>query len=239
MKKILWTGGWDSTFRLLQLVLIEKIGVQPIYIKDADRKSHYKELEAINSITENLRKNHPEAIKRINALQIIDKNQISIDQYLQECFNEISKTKKIGAQYLWIASFCKQNSIDSIELCIEKDYRKDTFYSFILPFYEEGSTNPNSHLEKFVHSLFDYFSFNLFNVTKMDMLNISKEKGWMKMMDLTWFCHRPKKNKPCGKCNPCIATYKEGLRFRIPKKRWLQTNIKIFKKKLKKLNGLY
>lgn len=233
MKKILWTGGWDSTFRLLQLVLIEKATVQPFYIKDSDRKSHPKELEAIDRILRKISQHYPDDITRINPLQIVEKSQIVTDPHLENCFNEIGQTKKIGTQYLWIASFCKQFNINNIELCIEKDYKNNTFYTFIEPFYNKSLTNPNSHLDELVHPLFDYFSFNLFDLTKMDMLHIAKERGWMDIMNLTWFCHRPKKNKPCGKCNPCLATYSEGLKFRIPKNRWLLTNIKIMKKKLR------
>jgi hypothetical protein len=36
------------------------------------------------------------------------------------------------------------------------------------------------------------------------------------LMQLTWFCHRPRKGQPCGTCNPCIYTIEEGLGDRIP-----------------------
>lgn len=236
MKKILWTGGWDSTFRLLQLVLIEKIDVQPIYIKDTDRKSNNKELEAIDKILKALFKPFPEAQKRISPLIIIDKNEILIDQQLEESYNKISKTQKIGTQYLWIASFCKQNNINSIELSIEKDNRINSFYNFIVPFFNKHLNNPNLHLEEEVNNLFHYFGFNLFEVTKIDILKISKENGWMEIMNLTWFCHRPKNDKPCGKCKPCLTAFTEGLNFRIPINRRIHSYIKLFKNKIKSRN---
>lgn len=236
MTKILWTGGWDSTFRLLQLVLIEKIDVQPIYIKDADRKSNTKELEAIDAILKKIALNYPEATNKISPLLIIDKNQIVIDSYLQESYDKICKSQKIGAQYLWIASFCKQNNIDSIELSIEKDNRVDSFYNFILPFFKENLPNPNSFLKEEITRIFNYFNFNLFEVTKVDILNISKENGWMEIMNLTWFCHKPKNNKPCGKCKPCLTAFTEGLKFRIPANRRIYSYIKLLKNKIKSRN---
>ena len=37
--QILWTGGWDSTFRLLQLLLELKLEVIPHYVIDDTRES--------------------------------------------------------------------------------------------------------------------------------------------------------------------------------------------------------
>ncbi|WP_136668382.1 7-cyano-7-deazaguanine synthase [Flavobacterium sp. H122] len=236
MTKILWTGGWDSTFRLLQLVLTEKREVQPVYVKDIDRKSYRKELETIDLILDKIEKHHPEAIKNIKPLIVIDKNQIVIDPDLKECYDKICDVKKIGSQYLWLASFCKQNEIDSIELSIEKDNRTDSFFNFISPFFKENLPNPNSLLKEEVIRIFNYFNFNLFEVTKVDILNISKENGWMEIMDSTWFCHKPKNNKPCGKCKPCLTAFTEGLKFRIPAKRRIYAYIKLFKNRIKSGN---
>ncbi len=36
---LLWTGGWDSTFRLLHLVIVEGHAVQPYYMID---RLHYR-----------------------------------------------------------------------------------------------------------------------------------------------------------------------------------------------------
>lgn len=38
-RPIFMTGGWDSIFRLLQLLLIDKRAVQPVYILDPERWS--------------------------------------------------------------------------------------------------------------------------------------------------------------------------------------------------------
>lgn len=47
---ILWTGGWDSTFRLLCLAENEDISIQPVYVIDENRKSKEYELDAMNKI---------------------------------------------------------------------------------------------------------------------------------------------------------------------------------------------
>ena len=49
---LFWTGGWDSTFRLLQLIIVFRKRVQPYYIIDTTRKSVQNEKQAINKIRE-------------------------------------------------------------------------------------------------------------------------------------------------------------------------------------------
>ena len=47
---LLWTGGWDSTFRLLWLSWIEGRTVQPLYIAEEGRASTAAELSAMKKI---------------------------------------------------------------------------------------------------------------------------------------------------------------------------------------------
>lgn len=48
---ILWTGGWDSTFRVVELSRMEGITIQPVYVIDPNRKSVPYELRAMDNIT--------------------------------------------------------------------------------------------------------------------------------------------------------------------------------------------
>ncbi|MGB0897424.1 MAG: 7-cyano-7-deazaguanine synthase, partial [Flavobacteriaceae bacterium] len=66
-----------------------------------------------------------------------------------------------------------------------------------------------------------HFSFPIIHLSKQDMYNIAQENKWLDIMKLTWFCHKPKKNSPCGKCNPCKSVINEGMSWRIPKTRLL------------------
>lgn len=45
--KMLWTGGWDSTFQLLQLLFVQKRRVAPFYLIDEPRQSTGMELLAM------------------------------------------------------------------------------------------------------------------------------------------------------------------------------------------------
>jgi len=48
------------------------------------------------------------------------------------------------------------------------------------------------------------------------MKSIAEEKGYLYIMNKTWFCHSPIKNEPCGLCNPCRYTIEEGMEYRLP-----------------------
>jgi len=93
--------------------------------------------------------------------------------------------------------------------------------------------------EKFLdtdeYTIFGRFSFPILNLTKLDMNRLARERGWQEIMLQTWFCHRPVKDKPCGRCNPCRYTVEEGMGFRIPRMRVLMGQFrKGFLKPLKK-----
>ena len=83
---LFWTGGYDSTFRLCQLLINEKKKVLPIYIswKDLDnspnkyykRNNHKQEIKAINNIRKEIIKKFPEVKNNFMKTKII--NNINI-----------------------------------------------------------------------------------------------------------------------------------------------------------------
>ena len=48
--EILWTGGWDSTFRIVELSRMDGVVIQPIYVEDKKRGSVPYELKAMDDI---------------------------------------------------------------------------------------------------------------------------------------------------------------------------------------------
>ena len=52
---VLWTGGWDSTFRIVELSR-SFCSIQPIYVIDPERQSIGYELAAMDAIVDSLRK---------------------------------------------------------------------------------------------------------------------------------------------------------------------------------------
>jgi hypothetical protein len=128
---ILWTSGWDSTFRILQLVLVEKIEVQPIYILDNERKSLNQELKAIENITQKLFNQFPESINYLKPIWFVKKEEIEGNLVIEKAFKEIKSQRKIGSQYEWIAKFCYSHNLTNVELCVEKNLDLTSFGNFI------------------------------------------------------------------------------------------------------------
>jgi hypothetical protein len=48
------------------------------------------------------------------------------------------------------------------------------------------------------------------------MKRIATEKGFIDILEKTWFCRTPWHNRPCGVCVSCDLTIKE-LGYRVPK----------------------
>jgi hypothetical protein len=76
MKNVLWTGGWDSTFRVLELAITKKEVVQPHYILDNERASTPQELQAMEQIKELMIRKFPYTKGLILDHRFMNKNDI-------------------------------------------------------------------------------------------------------------------------------------------------------------------
>lgn len=211
---LLWTGGWDSTFRLLQLLLMEKRKVQPIYVIDVSNRSPVQELISMNEIRNKLNRKgvHTDQLK---PTIYIDRSAIKIDDKISEAWRIINDRRHIGSQYIWLASLCKQFNLENIELSVQKRASKERSSESLAYNLEESRITPEEI------KIFKYFSLPLIDVTKIEMQSVVKRENWSDIMESTWFCHHPvyhpfKKGVPCGVCNPCRTAIEEGFGHKIP-----------------------
>lgn len=74
---LLWTGGWDSTFRLLQLIE-ENVQIQLFYFIDEKRKSTNIEIERMKKILKYIKgkKDFRAIVKDINYINVKDIKKI-------------------------------------------------------------------------------------------------------------------------------------------------------------------
>ncbi|MEL1241956.1 adenine nucleotide alpha hydrolase family protein [Flavobacterium flavipallidum] len=226
---LLWTGGWDSTFRLLQIIFIEKKTVQPIYILDKNRKSLNKELETIENISNKIQSLDQEAYSRILPVRYINKDS-NICEEIKNSSLIIKALTKMGSQHEWISQYCHTHNLKNIEMSIEKNENPQSFTQFLVKNYINiNPVNPtNKELYNNLNTVFKYYSFPLIDISKKEMIMVIKKNvHWEEIMNLTWFCHKPKKNKACGQCVPCITVIKKGLGFRIPKINRIKGRFKI------------
>ena len=217
---LLWTGGWDSTFRLLQLLLEKKREVQPYYLVSGIRKSTDIEIRTMDKIKEKLFKSYPFTQNLLLSTRYVNEAEVKIDHSISESYEIIKTQNYIGNQYVIIANFGKQFLMDGLELCIHLDDKAHEVlkpYAAVMSEDEQACRLLECNSPTHLYQLFGYFTFPIFNYSKIDMEEIAKDQNWIELMNLTWFCHRPFFGKiPCGICNPCIYTIEEGLGSRIP-----------------------
>jgi hypothetical protein len=218
---LLWTGGWDSTFHLLQLLTVHHACVTPFYLIHPDRPSTGVELKTINAIRTSLFNEYPYTKELLQPGHYSSVSDIAPDPEITETFQSIIKERKIGSQYEWLARFCKQHALTDMQLGIHRDDKAHRVIGDLVSKadgypYDVYRLDPRHRMKK-EYILFGYFCFPIFNLTKRNMAAIAEDRGWTALMNMTWFCHRPGRDmKPCGRCKPCIYTIEEGLGWRLP-----------------------
>lgn len=224
---LFWTGGWDSTFQLLQLLLIYKCKVSPFYLIHEDRPSTSIEINTMKDIKNYIIKKYPHTKELLFPTQYHAVDDILPNAEITFAYNSVLKKCHVGSQYEWLARFCKEKEIKDMQLSIQDHIKPDPTHFNIKPYLKNsvmGGQDVYIFDPKFKktseYGLFQYFSFPLMKLTKIQMNEISKEKGWNKVMDMTWFCHDPTYNKKaCGICKPCIIAIDEDFGWRIPLRR--------------------
>lgn len=232
---VLWTGGYDSSFRMVQL---SKIGVviQPYYLSD-NRKSEKNELNAIAQITADIKKN-PQTKCTILPLIVSNVSEVKPNAEITKSFRKLRKVARIGTQYDWLARFSEEHSLQGLELGIEKaascqvvtifnkfNAKLELVNDGDVAYYQIDGDQSDPDLMN-VFGRFHYPS-PLYDMTKTDMLAEYKRLGFEDTVTKTWFCFNPINNKPCGLCNPCKSTLSEGMEFRFPKSSLIRNKLRL------------
>jgi 7-cyano-7-deazaguanine synthase len=217
---ILWTGGFDSSLRMVQLSKYQ-VTIQPYYICD-NRRSEQNELNAISAITLDIVK-HPDTKCIILPLITFKVADIEPDKEISEAFERLHKLTFIGSQYDWLSRFAKTH--ESLEICLEKALTGRAY----------NCITKNGNVKKIINGDIVYFILDeeksdadlfkifgalrfphpMFELTKFEMLEEYQKLGFGETINKTWFCHTPINNETCGLCNPCKAVVEEGLSFRL------------------------
>lgn len=221
---LLWTGGWDSSFRLLQLLLLHRREVVPHYLLDATRPSSRAELAAMERIRNHLFDEYPHTRPLLKPLRRFDVADLAPDARTKDAFARIAAETFIGSQYEWLARFCKQQGIGQLELAA--GYRGGRIHKIIEPFVTRTDSDGyrtyrlgQEHRNTKEFAIFGGFSFPLFELSKLQTAEIAEANGWLGTLKLTCFCHKSRNGaEPCGYCNPCLYAVDEGFGWRIPRR---------------------
>lgn len=238
IRNVLWTSGWDSSFRLLYSVIVEDVVVRPIYILDRNRESSINEIKAIDSIRSALRRKFPEKFNNLLPLKLLFKSDVE-DRVYKSYLSDLEQLEvKFGTQHAWLPIVLeKYSSSDIFELCMHAPSPQSKFVNQYAKLNSDGikvlSENSPEHIKK----LFSCFSFPVIDIEKKEFEKVASKYGFDDILYLTWFCHGPVFNKPCGICSPCKdARNKYGMRHRLSfLSLWVFPGVKIFNKVVLKL----
>lgn len=211
---MLWTGGWDSTFRVLELLLTTDREVFPHYIIDAERVSTRAELLAMERIVRRVRDEHPTAAARLRPHVLTLKSDIPADAAVDERYRQLRAATDLGSQYAWLRRYADTLPDVHLELGVIRSGGKAS--TVLRPFLvsEHGVTRLAPDAPK-VFQLFAPFEFPVAHLSKPDMGAAAKRLGVLDLMMLTWFCHSPKRSQPCGVCVPCRDAANMGMGHRL------------------------
>ena len=214
--KVLWTGGWDSTFRILSLA-DKNVRVEPYYLV-TDRESKDVEIATMQRIQKQIMA-RSSTVFTLAPLTLIDESGLQPDPQITQGFKSLLKRTFIGAQYEVLALLAKEQQ--GLELCIHRD---DKAFKLIEAvgvtdeFNDQAGTNVKLNLGNSPQDLvtvFGNFHFPILDFTKLDMKAYAETHGFDDLMNETWFCFTPIQGKPCGLCNPCKYTIEEGMEYRF------------------------
>lgn len=208
---VFFSGGFDTTFYLLECLLLRKIRVQPLVVKvpfidgvGIRRASEYQEEVSRNNFYDKFRKQYPLLQKKL--LQeltfvnktILDKETLELGK---EAFSRNIFSREVN-QLLYFYQVCKDYKLTNCAV----GYQKDDNFS------DEGVDFLNTKLR---------FKTPMSNLTKREMLDIAIEAGFDSFLAETWSCWYPLPgNKPCKKCDLCKVTIVES-KLKFPPKKLL------------------
>ena len=217
---ILWTGGWDSTFRIVELSM-QDVCIQAIYVKDPKRKSVPYELEAMKKITE-LIKNKEGTKARFLPLKLIDLEEILQNDEITKAYKFIYEKTKLGSQHEWLARLAAD--YPGIEIGTEAGSQESSHILKAINMFgvlEKTDGKIVLNKEKSTREgllVLGNVSFPIIDKTEKDMKDLIEKWGYEDVMQHIWFCHTPINGKPCGICHPCQVKIASKMEFLLPKK---------------------
>lgn len=233
---ILWTGGWDSTYRLALLSRCDCI-IQPYYVVNKKRGSLNEERNAIKEIYSLLKAKKDTKAELLPVIEL-DRFEYHIADDIKKSYKNILKKVKLGSQYEWLATIARQ--IDGLEISFEisrykisefEQYlRKSNFDVVDEDDYVFSYQKLSKDCDEDLYNIFGNYRFptSVYTRTKQDFYEDFKKWEYMDVAKYTWFCSQPIDGKPCGYCSPCRDIINQGLEFRMPEESKKRYNNRIY-----------
>ena len=219
MKYLLWTGGLDSTYRLLYLLLIDKIEVTPIYFNfnidgDYTRTSRLCEIRYINDLIDTITITYPYTTSILKPILYV--NKINLPD------NIIKLSEKLYYKYPGIA-YSKTLS-DPLEISYVMGDKPQRYLS---KYISNNCIYYREHCE--FNDYFRNIRFPIIHLGKCEILILSDKRGWNTILDNTISCWFPINHKKCDKCSMCKNNNHARKYYKLIKSLMLDISQKCYK----------
>ena len=213
---IFWTGGLDSTFRVLELSTMPDVEIQPYYLNIPTRRSAFLEIKAAKQMTKIIRQmpNYNGHLLDLKAYNLTDFT------YYDDIHTAREKQRKIGYsvgwQYCYCGDFCRHFGI-RCEVCLENEEtcsgHKAIMHETVLAendfdYYIDKTKSKHNN----IYTIFENIDFpkSVFTMTKQQEIEYIKSVQ-PEILNHLQICHRTINGVPCGVCTPCKQYIKLGL----------------------------
>ena len=221
---ILWTGGLDSTFRIVELSR-KRCVIQPHYVI-VNRKNIRNELKAISEITRILNSDK-RTIAEIRPVETFAKYDLEEYPDIQSAWEVLREKKDFKSQqYPLFTRYARQKELKlemGIQFSKSGTVAKVVDESYLIDCPDDDDVmmidpEKGSH-EWASFTLFKDFRFpkSLYHKTKREEIEELKRLGYDKVLKKVWTCFRPVLGMPCGHCFACQSAIYEGAGELIPK----------------------
>lgn len=212
---LFFTGGYDSSFRLAWLVLVEHATVQPIYCLKIDtRENQAQEIAAQNDVVKSITAiSGDDLILPTRLVSVIPKKE-EIDLPGRTSvgrFGSASQYRHL-ARYTLLEDIVVELGLNLISPNFKWPYsNKKGFRNFLTPhLVGEGSECRVRDSDTPYLQVFRNLRFPLVRTTKEQMWALAIEHGFEGVLLKTFSCWHPKDGKACGDCFNCKERFLKG-----------------------------
>jgi 7-cyano-7-deazaguanine synthase len=221
---IFWTGGLDSTYRVVELSRKECV-IQPHYIVLTGRQTVKNELKAISEITTILNCDK-RTIAEIRPVKIFPMGELVEYADILSAWVLLHERKGFNStQYPLLARYARQEK-KKVEMGIQFSENGtvsdvvDESYLVDCPDHDDVMMiDPVKGDQEWASfTLFQDFLFpkSLYHKTKKEEIEELKDWGYDKVLKKVWTCFHPVFGMPCGHCFACESAIKEGAGEIVP-----------------------
>jgi len=210
---IFWSGGFASTFRLCQLLLLEEKPVQTIYLNINSIPQSEMELRAMKHIRKTIIKDYPTLKPRFPPTLYV--NRIKKDTQITNKFKflhtEYGYFDNIDIKYDIYENLARfsYHYKYPIELSVDKD--EYNMNQALARYLEDYNLVKHKKLKEdiqvkynYLH-IFDKCLFPISHLTKKQLKQFAINNNYLYIINMTWFCENPTENKMiCTTCSKCI-----------------------------------